>query len=77
MGVDYQFVNIVIGDIDMHVERGTQLDRGKALARFDLEDVQGVMFGIAQIAWSWGWRPAGFEAALINVVREHGKGTRP
>ena len=49
----------------------------KPLIQADIKDVQGVMFGIAQIAWSWGWRPAGFEAALMQVVRDYGKGSRP
>ncbi len=47
------------------------------LIQGDIKDVQGTMFGIAQIAWSWGWRPAGFEAAVMQLIRDHGKGSRP
>jgi hypothetical protein len=49
----------------------------KPLIQGDIVDVQGAIFGLAQIAWSWGWRPAGLEAKILNVVREHMKGTRP
>jgi hypothetical protein len=49
----------------------------KPLIQGDIVDVQGVIFGIANIAWSWGWRPAGFAQAVLDVVQNHGKGHRP
>ena len=47
------------------------------LIQADIVDVQGTMFGIAKIAWSWGWRPAGLQQALLDLVAQHGKGPRP
>jgi hypothetical protein len=51
-------------------------EAAKPLVTGPIADVQGMIFGLAQIAWSWGWRPAGFEKALLDVVSNYGKGPR-
>lgn len=35
----------------------------------DVKDVDGIVQGIAEMAWAGGWRPRGLDAALAHVVR--------
>jgi hypothetical protein len=65
-------VNLVLSKgIDGHPVDPSQA--AKPLIKGDIAEVQGVIFGIAQIAWSWGWRPAGLQQAILDVVQNHGR----
>lgn len=37
----------------------------------DVIDTHGLLFGIAQIAWNIGWRPAGLLEATMETIRSH------
>ncbi len=37
----------------------------------DPRDVSKTLQGIAEIAWSMGWRPTGLDTALIHALRTH------
>jgi hypothetical protein len=49
----------------------------KPLIQGDVWEVNGIMNGIAQIAWARGWRPMGLEATLVNMLRNFGKPGMP
>ncbi len=55
---------------------GKPVDAGEAakpLIQGNVVDVNGILNGIATIAWRNGWRPEGLEASLIMLIRNFGK----
>lgn len=39
----------------------------------DVADVQGILNGLAEIAWAYGWRPQGLAKALAEALEGHNK----
>jgi len=37
----------------------------------DVKDVTGVMFGLADIAWSMGWRPRGLMGTVAHTIEAY------
>jgi len=37
----------------------------------DVKDTHGIIFGIAQVAWDMGWRPAGLLEHVMETIRSH------
>lgn len=43
----------------------------EAMMTGDVKEVHGVLFGLAEIAWNMGWRPAGFIERIAGAVAAH------
>ncbi len=50
-----------------------EAESSKPLIQGDVIAVNGILNGIADIAWSNGWRPVGLEASLVMLIRNFGK----
>ena len=53
--------------IGLRVEKGDEV-QGDIVMDGDVKDVHGVLFGLANIAWSLGWRPKGLIASIMNLL---------
>lgn len=56
--------------VEVVVHRDTAM-LDNVVADGDTKDVQGAIFGLAEIAWNMGWRPEGFINSLMGVVAGH------
>lgn len=59
-------------DVKMVVKRNLpDLDGDNTLVEADERDVRDAVFGIADIAWEMGWRPAGLPGTVANLIQTY------
>lgn len=53
------------------LEKGNDVDSDQPLVEGDITDVNGVLYGLADIAWSNGWRPRGLIGKLATEIEKY------
>ena len=61
---------------NIKIERSQEPPQGVAVAqetilKGDIGDVQGIMFGLAEMAWGMGWRPRALVPTLAAAVQQY------
>ena len=71
VAVESGWINKFKKPIFPHVTLNNVQPMGPSMLTGDVKDVHGFLFGCATIAWSLGWRPAGFLKAMNTWVADY------